>query len=141
MLYLVEKAISTTMKESFELSIELNASPEAVYSAWLNSEKHTAMTGGEATCSVTEGSEFTAWDGYIWGTTVTLVPNQKIVQKWRTTEFAEDEEDSLLEIVLSPSGSGCKLTLKHSHIPAGQTQYLKGWQDHYFAPMKLYFQS
>jgi hypothetical protein len=46
------------MKESIELSIILPIKPEIIYKSWLNSEMHSAMTGGEAQCSSNEGESF-----------------------------------------------------------------------------------
>ena len=51
------------MKLHFEVSEEIRASPQQVYNAWLNSNQHSAMTGGEAIVSDLIGDSFTAWDG------------------------------------------------------------------------------
>ena len=66
--------------------------------------------------------------------------DQKIVQSWRTSEFGENDEDSILTILLQETDNGgTQLTMIHSNIPEGQTQYEKGWVNHYFEPMKGYF--
>jgi len=127
------------MKEQFELIENFNVSPEIIYKAWLNSAQHTSMTGGEAECSDAEGGVFSAWDGYIEGKNELLVPNQKIKQTWRTSEFAASDPDSILVIELKAIVNGTELTLRHSNIPQGQTGYKKGWVEHYFNPMKSYF--
>ena len=127
------------MKESPQLTEFFPVTPLELYNAWLDSNKHTAMTGGEADVSTTIGDDFSAWDGYIWGKNIELLEGEKIVQTWRTTEFAEDDDDSQLEIIFKPTAKGTELTLIHTHIPQGQTQYYQGWIDHYFTPMKEYF--
>lgn len=127
------------MKESFQLKEVFKVKPSAIYQAWLNSELHSQMTGGEAKCSNQVGGLFTAWDGYISGKNEALIENKKIVQSWRTTEFPEDEEDAKLTIILAEIEEGTALTLIHENIPTGQTQYKQGWIDHYFVPMKMYF--
>jgi len=128
------------MKTKFEMKRQFSASVNTIYNAWLDGEEHSKMTGGEASGEAKEGAEFTAWDGYISGSNLELVPNQKIVQSWRTSEFNEGDEDSRLEIKLEPSGEGCELTLIHSEIPEDQSSdYEQGWDDHYFSPMKEYF--
>ncbi len=128
------------MKVEIELKESFEVAPETIYNAWLNSVQHSEMTGGEAICDNDEGGSFSAWDGYISGTNESLVPNKEIVQNWRTTEFAEMDEDSKLTIQLKATSNGCDLTLLHSNIPAGQSDYEQGWIAHYFEPMKLYFQ-
>lgn len=127
------------MKESIKLKEVFKVEPSVIFSAWLNSEKHTKMTGGEASCSNVVGDSFTAWDGYISGRNLELIENEKIVQSWRTTEFDESDEDSKLTILLSKTSEGTELTLIHTNIPEGQTQYRQGWIDHYFTPMRNYF--
>lgn len=127
------------MKEKIELSAIINATPETIYKAWLSSEAHSAMTGGDATCSSREGDSHSAWDGYITGTNVKLTPFKEIQQTWRTTEFSEDDEDSNLIIQLSEHEQGTELKLIHTNIPEGQTQYENGWKEHYFEPMSRYF--
>jgi activator of HSP90 ATPase len=110
-----------------------------VYDAWLNSEGHSAMTGSPASISPVVGAEFTAWDGYIHGRNLELVPGRRIIQAWRTTEFKEDEPDSRIEITLEPIGEQTKLTLRHSHLPAHGKKYQQGWFEAYFMPMEKYF--
>ncbi len=127
------------MKETIILHQHFNASPEDIYNAWLDSKEHTAMTGGEAECSDKAEGVFTTWDGYISGRNIKLVPNMEIVQNWRTSEFLEDDEDSVLKIRLSKVKNGTEMTLHHSNIPEGQLQYETGWKEHYFEPMTEYF--
>jgi len=129
------------MKESFELKKNFNVKPSLIYEAWLDSAVHSEMTGGRAKCSKKKGESFTAWDGYIEGRNIELSQNEEIIQSWRTSEFDKNEEDSKLIIRLKEITGGTELTLIHSNIPTGQTQYKLGWQDHYFTPMKTYFEN
>lgn len=88
------------MKESLILKEEFLVAPNIIYTAWLDSNLHTKMTGGKANCSVNVGDTFSTWNGYIEGKNLELKPNKKIVQSWRTTEFFKDDEDSLLTLEL-----------------------------------------
>jgi len=127
------------MKTSFEIKGIIPASAEEVYKAWLSSEEHTNMTGGEANCSDKVGDEFDAWDGYISGKNIQLVPNKEIKQSWRTAEFNDADNDSDLTIQLKDISNGCEVTIIHADIPERQPDYKQGWIDHYFTPMKEYF--
>jgi len=127
------------MKTSFELKASFSVKPSIIYDAWLSSKQHSDMTGGEAHCSNQVEGEFSAWDGYISGRNHSLKQNEEIIQSWRTTEFATNDEDSLVKITLKETEKGCELTLTHSNIPEGDADYEQGWKDHYFAPMKEYF--
>ena len=128
------------MKNGFTLSEILSATPSELYHAWLNSEGHAAMTGSPANVEGRVGGTFKAWDGYIFGTTLELRPNQRIVQAWRTSEFPEDAPDSHLEILLEEVTGGTRLTLTHSDMPEDQIEsYRQGWEEFYFLPMKKHF--
>ena len=128
------------MSCDYVLTEVLPASPRAVYEAWLSSEAHGAMTGGSATIDPKAGGEYEAWDGYITGRTIALEPGRRIVQSWRTSDFADSDPDSEIEVLLEPVEGGTKLTLHHRNVPDDQPDYEnEGWQENYFAPMKEYF--
>lgn len=122
-----------TVKETF------TASPEVLYSAWLDEEKHSAMTGAPAIISNAVGDGFEAWDGYIWGTNISLKTNERILQSWRTSDFSEEEEDSRVEILFTPVDGGTEVTIRHTDLPDHGEQYIQGWKDHYFEPMQKFF--
>ena len=131
------------MSESFETSDVVLVTPKRIYEAWLDSQEHTNMTGGEAEVSAEVGASFTAWDGYINGVNLELEPYVRIVQSWRSTQFPGDAPDSRLEIELGRERDqlkGTTVTIKHSEVPDGQgASYKKGWSSSYLEPMKLYF--
>ena len=128
------------MAYDFELSTELPATPEAVYEAWMSSQGHTAMTGAAAKVDARPGGSFEAWDGYIRGKTIELEPGRRIVQTWRTSEFADSDPDSEIEVLLEPIGSGTRLALRHRNVPDDQLDYENGgWEENYFEPMADYF--
>lgn len=128
------------MSIDFEIAAQFPVPPEEVYTAWLDSDQHSEMTGGKAESSDRPVAPFNAWGGYIQGVNIELIPNQRILQKWRTSEFEEGDEDSLLEILFEPNGEGTMLTIKHSNLPANGMKYKQGWVDAYFTPMRDYFQ-
>jgi len=128
------------MKDEFTLTATFNTSADKVYQAFLSTQGHTLMTGSPAKVDGSINGDFTAWDGYIWGAFLELEENKKIVQAWRTAEFPDDAEDSRVEILLEETSGKTKLTLIHTHIPAGQAEgYQQGWEDFYFKPMREFF--
>jgi len=128
------------MKNGFTMSAVIPATVSEIYTAWMSSEGHAAMTGSPAKVDGNVGGKFTAWDGYIFGSTLELEPQQRIVQAWRTSEFPDDAPDSHLEIVFEEVAKGTKVTLTHSDMPEDQVHsYRQGWEDFYFKPMKEYF--
>lgn len=123
----------------FTLKTKIGASAKTIYTTWLSSEGHTDMTGGVATISAKVGDPFTAWDGYIEGANIALEPYTRILQSWRTSQFEEQEPDSQIEILLHEVAGQTELTLIHRNVPESGEHYIKGWDNHYFKPMKDYF--
>jgi uncharacterized protein YndB with AHSA1/START domain len=126
------------VSENIEVSAVIPANPERIFNAWLSADEHAKMIGSSAT----EGADgnFTAWDGYITGKTLSQEPHSRIVQAWRTSEFPDGAPDSQLEVLLEESDGGTRVTLRHTNIPEGQGQsYKDGWSEHYFEPMEKYF--
>ena len=128
------------MPYTFTLTTTIPASPEEIYQAWLDSLAHSEMTGGAANMSEQIGAEVSAWDGYISGRNLELVPGERIVQSWRTSEFADEHGNSVITILLQEADEGTLLTLEHSNVPDEQRSYEEsGWQENYFEPMVAYF--
>jgi activator of HSP90 ATPase len=128
------------MTYDYELSDEIPATAQAIYDAWMSSAGHTAMTGGVAQIDTRVGATFTAWDGYIVGRTTALEPGRRIVQSWRTADFAATDADSQIEVLLEPLPTGTRLRLLHTGVPDQLRDFEDGgWQSNYFDPMRAYF--
>jgi uncharacterized protein YndB with AHSA1/START domain len=128
------------MPHTFTLNVTIPATPGEIYQAWLDSLAHSEMTGGEASMSDQLGAEVSAWDGYISGRNLVLIPSERIVQSWRTSEFGDEHEDSVITVLLEQAGDDTVLTLEHSNVPDEHRSYEEGgWQSNYFEPMVAYF--
>src|SRR5580693_3613065 len=129
------------MPYTYTLSTVIPASPAEVYEAWLDSIAHAEMTGGgEAVMSDEVGAEISALGGHITGRNLELVAPERIVQAWRTDEFDDEFEDSIVTILLQETEDGTLLTLEHSNVPDEHKSYEEGgWQSNYFDPMIVYF--
>ena len=125
----------------FTLTTRIKATAKQIYKSWLSTQRHTKMTGGVAFVSDKVGETFTAWEGYITGQNMELEPYNKIVQTWRTSSFVDKEGDSQIEILLSEHEDETTLTLKHTNVPESGEHYIKGWEEHYFQPMRVYFEA
>jgi activator of HSP90 ATPase len=128
--------------DKFKVSVKLNCTAKEVFTGWLNEKIHSEFTGGaKATVSANEGGKFTAWDGYISGTNSEIFPYKKIIQKWRTTEFSPEDEDSIIEIFFTFKEGSTLVSITHTNLPDGTGEkYKKGWKDHYFTFMKRYYE-
>jgi activator of HSP90 ATPase len=113
--------------------------PKQVYDAYLDSRRHSRFTGQSATMSKKVGGKFVAGDEYIIGYNLELVPNKRIVQAWRATEWP-DGDFSILRLELSSRKGGSKLVVDHVGIPEEFREGVdQGWHDFYWKPMKQYF--
>ena len=128
-------------KEKISVSTEINAGVKTIYNDWLSSKGHSAFTGGDAQIENKINTDFTAWNGYISGVITKLVVDKLIIQSWRTAEFKESEENSILEILLEDLGNDkSRISFNHSNLPEGTGEkYIIGWEEHYIAPMKEYY--
>jgi len=129
--------------ESLKLDIKLKASCQQIYTDWLSSQGHTAITGGEAEVYNEVNSKFTAWDDYIQGQILELIPYSTIKMTWRTVEFAKSDVDSKVTVTLEKIGdSETLLTLSQTNLPNGTKQkYTDGWNEFYLEPMADYYNS
>jgi activator of HSP90 ATPase len=127
--------------DKFKITVKLSCKAKDVFTGWLNNETHAIFTGGaKAEMSPSEGGKFSAYGGYITGTNVEIFPHKRIIQKWRTTEFAKDDADSILELQFTQKEDFTLVALTHSNLPDGEGEkYKKGWKERYFVFMKKHF--
>ena len=128
------------MKTDFiEMSWVVGASPRRVYSAWMSSDGHTAMTGGAAEVDPVVGGAFSAWDGYIEGETWELAPAKRVIQSWRTFDFGR-APDSVIEVEFRALRRKTQVVLRHCDLQPGDgAKYTLGWHQFYLEPMRNYF--
>ena len=82
------------------------------------------------------GGPFTLFGGYITGRNVELVPNQRIVQAWRTGGW-DPGVYSIAKFELVEQGSGTKIIFDHRGFPKGEAEVLaSGWKAHYWQPLE-----
>ena len=124
------------MSKVITQKVTFKATPAEVYSAFMDSKKHSAFTGVNAKIGKKVGDSFTAHDDYISGVNVALIPNKKIVQLWHCTDW-EENEYSVIILRLAPKGKGCELEFTHVNVPTKHVKDIEqGWKDYYWKPMK-----
>ena len=122
-------------------TINFNASPEDVYEYLINARKLTKITGGKATNTEKIGGKFTAWDDYIWGTNIELIPGKKIIQKWTCADFP-DNHFTEVKIELKKKGEKqTELTFTQTNVPDDFYEDIsQGWNDFYWEPIQDYIE-
>jgi activator of HSP90 ATPase len=82
------------------------------------------------------GGEFKLFGGYITGRQVELVPNERIVEAWRTGGW-DPGIYSIAKFELVEQGSGTKIIFDHTGFPQGEAEVLaSGWKAHYWEPLE-----
>jgi activator of HSP90 ATPase len=128
------------MSEVIKQTVIFKATPHEVYEALMDSKKHAALTGGQAKISREVGGSYTAYDDYIAGKNIELVPDKKIVQDWRAVDWPEGYYSRInFEFTAVPEGT--RMDFTHTDLPEGTEQeFTQGWIDNYWEPMKAYFE-
>ena len=117
-------------------SATFKASPHEVYEALMDSRKHSKFTDSKASISRRIGGKFTAYDGYIEGVNLELVPDEKIVQSWRGSDWPDGHYSKAIFALKKVEG-GTRLTFTHTDVPEDQYDSIsQGWRDYYWKPMK-----
>ena len=117
-------------------SATFKTSPHVIYEMLMDSRKHAKLTGERARISRKIGEKFTAYDGYISGVNLDLVPNKKIVQSWRGSDWPEGHY-SRVTFSLQKVKNGTRLTFRQSGVPEKYYGDIsQGWRDYYWTPMR-----
>jgi activator of HSP90 ATPase len=125
------------MSKAIKQTATFKAAPHAIYEALMDERKHAAFTGGDAKISRKVGGKFTIYGGDIEGKNLELVPDQKIVQTWRYSDWPEGHY-SIATFALEPTEKGTRLIFTQTDVPDEKYEDIKqGWKDYYWAPMKV----
>jgi activator of HSP90 ATPase len=126
----------------------IKASPKRVYEALTDSkqfDKVVQLSGvmqtmhlGDKPAEISRevGGSFSLFGGYITGRHVELVPNQRIVQAWRTGSWPAGVY-SIAKFELVEQGLATKIVFDHTGFPNGEAEHLAaGWKAHYWEPLE-----
>ena len=124
------------MPKTIRQTVTFKASPRAVYETPMDSRRHAKFTGAPARISRRPGGRFTAYDSYISGVNLELVPGRKIVQFWRSQGWPKHHY-STVTYALAKVRGGTRLTFTQEGVPDDDVADKKsGWVTHYWQPMK-----
>jgi activator of HSP90 ATPase len=123
---------------SFHQTVVFAATPEEVYATLMDSRKHSEFTSAKASIGKYAGDLISAYDGYIVGENMELIPGEKIVQTWRSDEKGWPEDHfSVVIFELHKVKGGTRLKFTHKNVPATKANEIKkGWHEFYWVPLK-----
>ena len=92
-------------------------------------------TGSRCKMSGEQGSEFSLWNGDIWGKNIIVVKEKQLIQEWYAGTWSEP---SIAKFDLEEKGENTFLILEHSNIPDEEAEAIdRGWDMYYLEPIKL----
>lgn len=116
----------------------LSATPEEVYNALTNPATIQLWSGEPAVMSETQGTEFSLWEGSIEGKNLEFEKGKKIVQQWY---FGDQEDASIVTILLHPHKAGTSAELRHTNIPDEDFENIvAGWDENYFGSLTNFYE-
>ena len=124
------------MRRIIRQTVLFPAGCEKVYTLLMTSRAHARFTGSKARISRRIGGRISAYDGYISGRNLELVPGRKIVQAWRGSDWPKGAE-STVTFLLTKTKNGCRLRFTQRGVPPEHFASIsKGWIEFYWKPMK-----
>jgi uncharacterized protein YndB with AHSA1/START domain/ketosteroid isomerase-like protein len=114
--------------------------PAEVFQVFTDAAAHGAMSGERAEIDARVGGRAWLFDGAVTATFRELVPERRIAQAWRDSEWLEGHT-ALLQLGFFPinEGRGTHVHLGLSGVPDGRVrQTAEAWRDHYWVPMADY---
>lgn len=116
--------------------VEVEASPKAIYDAFLDPETHSSFTGLKAQIDPVEGGFFKACNGRNMGYNIKLIPNKRIIQTWTHIDFPTNHY-SIVDIELEKTEDGTRINFNHIGVPDSCDGWLtEGWMRRYWIPLK-----
>lgn len=120
--------------KTFKKTFTIHADIEDVYAAFTNPKTIELWSGYPAVMESTPGTEFSMWEGDISGLLLELHPMKKIVQEWF---FGEQEERSIVTIILFRDFGNTQLTVEHVNIPDDDFgDIAEGWREYYIGAIE-----
>lgn len=116
--------------------VDLKASPNRGYEAFLNEKQFAALSGLPATIQPEPGGAFTLIGGRVSSRTIEIVPNERIVQAWRVVGWRAGTY-SIVTFRFVPSGSGTRIVFDQVGFPPEEDSNLQGgWPPFYWNPLR-----
>ncbi|MBX2911571.1 MAG: SRPBCC domain-containing protein [Cyclobacteriaceae bacterium] len=124
--------------KDFKKYFILSAPPEDVFLALTNPATIQLWSGERAEMSTEAGSEFSLWEGSITGRNLEFIEGKKIVQQWY---FGDQQEDSIVTILLHQHQKGTSVELRHTNIPDEAFEdIVEGWNEEYFGALADFYE-
>lgn len=120
-------------------TVQLPASAESLFDAYLDPAEHAAITGKPVEIGSEPGAKFEAFEGMLTGEILHVVRPRLIVQSWRSALFRPEDRDSTLILTFTPEGNEGRIDLVHLDVPDHDyDDVVAGWKEYYWTPWREY---
>jgi len=127
------------MSKAIQQTVFLKASPSELFDSFLDSRRHSAITGAPAKINRRIGGSFTAFGGELRGRTLLILPKRMVVQAWRSRHWKASDADSILVLSFDKAPGGGRIDLVHVNVPQHDHRGVtEGWPLYYWRPWKDY---
>lgn len=115
-----------------------------LYKAFLDSRDLSRIALSNSVVNPTVGGEFSMYNGGVTGSIVELVPDEKIVQKWRFSQWAPGCYSTLELTFIRKGDSRTELRVHQTGIPERdhhdnpdqEVLVINGWNDKFFMTLE-----
>ncbi|XP_065561176.1 activator of 90 kDa heat shock protein ATPase homolog 1-like [Artemia franciscana] len=129
------KIETTTLKDELNFKCTVNE----LYNALTIPEMVQAFTRGPIKMDVEKGGKFSFFNGFVCGSFVDIVPNEKLVQKWRLKSWP-DEHYSTVTFTFKDKGDSADLIVHQTGVPTSNLEETKqGWHRYYWESIRQTF--
>jgi len=114
--------------------------PGEVFLVFTDARTHSAMSGERAEIDARVGGRVWLFDGAVTATFRELVPDRRLCQSWRDSDWPEGHYAQLqLSFHALSEGRGTHVQLTLSGVPESKLrQTADAWRDHYWVPIAEY---
>ncbi|RXG50997.1 Activator of 90 kDa heat shock protein ATPase-like protein 1 [Armadillidium vulgare] len=124
---------------TISLSQNFKCTADELYKAITIKEMVCAFTRNDVKWNPEKGGKFELFGGNVSGEFVELVPNEKIVQKWRFKSWPSGHF-SVVVLTLNQGDDSTRLDLQQTGVPVSDIERTKqGWQNYYWDAIKRTF--
>jgi activator of HSP90 ATPase len=127
--------------KTIKQTIVFNTSCDDLYDMLINPRKLSKIIGGKVTNSMKVLGKFSAYDDYIFGENIEIIPGKKIIQKWACQDFPKNQFSDLKIELKKISDKQTELNLTQENVPDDLFEDLSvGWNEFYWDPIKDYLE-
>lgn len=125
--------------DAIKKTYKIHAPVKEVWKALTVPEYIEKWSGSGAKMDDREGSHFELWGGDINGTNLEVIPEQKLVQEWYSTD-SPSPTHLTFELHAEKDGN-TRLELIHENVTTSAFDAVsKGWDEYYLGPLKEFLE-